>query len=128
MTFILDTSVAIPLRDGDDEVKGKLRALSGTVAISAITRVELEGGICADPRYTAIRRRRLDQMLVGTPTLGFTEAAAVAYGQIVAACGFSRRKVIDRMIAAQTIVHRATLVTLNADDFSDIQGLGLLAL
>jgi tRNA(fMet)-specific endonuclease VapC len=31
------------------------------------------------------------------------------------------------MIAAQLLVHRATLVTLNADDFRDVPGLQLLA-
>ena len=32
----------------------------------------------------------------------------------------SRRKLLDRMIAAQALVHRATLVTFNPDDFSDV--------
>ena len=58
----------------------------------------------------------------------FGKAEAVAYGQIVAQIGYSRRKVIDRMIAAQAIVIGATLVTLNPDDFSDIPDLNLLAL
>lgn len=31
------------------------------------------------------------------------------------------------MIAAQALVHRATLVTMNASDFADIAGLSLLA-
>ena len=39
--------------------------------------------------------------------------------------GYSRRKLLDRMIAAQALVHRATLVTLNEDDFRDIPGLHL---
>jgi hypothetical protein len=37
--------------------------------------------------------------------------------------GYSRRKLFDRMIAAQALVHRATLVTFNPDDFSDVPGL-----
>ena len=128
MSYILDTSVAIPLRDGDAVIGAKLRALSGVVSISAITRVELEGGVHADARNAAIRRRRLDKVLAGTPTLDFGEAEAIAYGQIVAQIGYSRRKVIDRMIAAQAIVIGATLVTLNPSDFSDIPDLNLLAL
>jgi len=31
------------------------------------------------------------------------------------------------MIAAQALVHRATLVTMNAEDFADIAGLQVLA-
>jgi len=34
---------------------------------------------------------------------------------------------LDRMIAAQALVHRATLITFNPDDFSDVPGLSLLA-
>jgi tRNA(fMet)-specific endonuclease VapC len=128
MSYILDTSVAIPLRDGDDVIRAKLRALSGVISLSAITRVELDGGVHVNARNATIRQRRLDKLLAGTPTLDFGKAEAVAYGQIVAQIGYSRRKVIDRMIAAQAIVIGATLVTLNPDDFSDIPDLNLLAL
>jgi predicted nucleic acid-binding protein len=34
---------------------------------------------------------------------------------------------LDRMIAAHALVHRATLVTMNPDDFGDIPGLHVLA-
>ncbi len=65
-------------------------------------------------------------MLKVLPVLDFDEAAADAYRRIVEAAGYSRRKVVDRMIAAQALAHRATLVTFNADDFRDIPGLSLL--
>ena len=45
---------------------------------------------------------------------------------MISICGFSRRKVLDRMIAAQAITYGATLVTRNGDDFRDILGLRLL--
>ena len=51
---------------------------------------------------------------------------AKTYGAIVARAGYSRRKLLDRMITAQALVHRATLVTLNPDDFSDVPGLSSL--
>jgi predicted nucleic acid-binding protein len=66
-------------------------------------------------------------MLKAIPTLAFDEAAADAYAGIVAHAGYSRRKLLDRMIAAQALVHRSTLVTLNAADFADIPALTVLA-
>jgi tRNA(fMet)-specific endonuclease VapC len=97
------------------------------VLMSIVTRVELEGGVYREPAHVQIRRARLDAILAAVPTLAFDDEAADAYGAMVASAGYSRRKLLDRMIAAQALVHRATLVTKNAGDFSDIKGLALLA-
>ena len=126
MAYVLDTSVAIGLRDGDTEVLRQVSELQGPVLISVVTRVELEGGVYRDPAQSAVRRARLDAMLESLPALAFDEASAMAYRNIVAVAGYSRRKLLDRMIAAQAIVHRATLVTGNGDDFRDCPGLALL--
>jgi predicted nucleic acid-binding protein len=127
MAFLLDTDVAIHLRDGDPTVAEKVSALDGAVLISIVTRVELEGGVHRDPDYREVRRVRLDTILAAVPTLAFDDAAADAYGAIVASAGYSRRKLLDRMIAAQALVHRASLVTMNAGDYADVPGLSLLA-
>lgn len=126
MAFLLDTDVAIHLRDGHPKVTENVAALVGAVLISIVTRVELEGGVYRDLAYARIRRARLDAILAAIPTLAFDDAAADMYGAIVASAGYSRRKLLDRMIAAQALVHRASLVTMNADDYSDIAGLSLL--
>jgi predicted nucleic acid-binding protein len=123
--FVLDTNVAIHLRDGDPLVTQKVAALEGAVLISVVTRVELEGGY-REPAHAAIRRARLDAMLSAIPALAFDDLAAKTYGDIVASAGCSRRKPLDRMIAAQALVHRATLVTFNQEDFSNVPGLLLL--
>jgi len=126
MAYLLDTDVAIHLRDGDPAVTEKIAALDDAVLMSIVTRVELEGGVYREPTFASTRRARLDAILAAIPTLAFDDTAAVAYGAIVAHAGYSRRKLLDRMIAAQAVVHRATLVTMNADDFSGIPGLALL--
>jgi predicted nucleic acid-binding protein len=123
---MLDTNVAIHLRDGDPQVIDRIEALDDDVSLSIVTRVELEGGILRDPARAEVRRVRLESMLRTLPTVPFDDTAADAYREILNVVGFSRRKVLDRMIAAQALVRRATLVTLNADDFRDVPGLSLL--
>jgi predicted nucleic acid-binding protein len=127
MTYMLDTNVAIHLRDRDEAIMDKLATLSGAVVLSVVTQIELEGGVYADPAKAGLRRPRLDAMLEALPVVAFDDAAAAAYRRILEAQGYSRRKVLDRMIAAQAIVHHATLVTRNPDDFRDVPGLHLLA-
>jgi predicted nucleic acid-binding protein len=124
---IIDTNVAIRLRDQDSAIKARLQSLDDAVLLSVISRVELEGGVYSDPARSRLRRAMLDLMLATMPVVPFTDAAAGAYGRIVAAVGYSRRKVIDRMIAAQALIHSATLVTMNPSDFNDVPGLRVIA-
>ena len=127
MACFLDTNVAIHLRDGDARVQERVRGLGEGVLLSVVTRVELEGGVYREPEYASIRRARLEVILRAVPTVPFDEAAAEMYGRIVSQAGYSRRKLLDRMIAAQALVHRARLVTLNAEDFRDVPGLEIEA-
>jgi tRNA(fMet)-specific endonuclease VapC len=83
-------------------------------------------GVYRDAAWTSVRRARLDTILSAIPTLAFDTTSADCYATIVAQTGYSRRKLLDRMIAAQALAHRATVVTTNADDFSDIPGLPIL--
>ena len=95
--------------------------------ISMVTRVELEGGVYRDAGDSPLLRARLDLLLGELDALPFDAAEAAAYGRIVARRGYSRAKVLDRMIAAQAIVAGATLITLNPRDFRGIDELMLLA-
>lgn len=126
MLVLLDTNVAIHVRDGDQLVLSKLAQVADEVAISVITRVELEGGVVRDPDGAAARRLRLDEMYRLIRTLPFDDQAADAYAAIMTEVGYSRRKLLDRMIAAQALVHGAMLITMNARDFADVPGLALL--
>lgn len=127
MAFLLDTCVAIGLRDGDPDVVAKIATLEGAVLLSIVTRVELEGGVYREPANTGARRARLDAILAALPVLAFDDQAAEAYRGIVETVGYSRRKLLDRMIAAQALVHRAAVITQNPADFRDIPGLEVVA-
>lgn len=120
MADLLDTGVAICLRDGDPRIIDRFERLDVRPFLSVVSRVELEGGVYAKPAFTAVRRRSLDVLLEILPVLDFDFEMAAVYGQIVAGQGFSRRKIIDRMIAATALVHGLTVITLNSADFSDV--------
>jgi len=126
VSYLLDTNIAIHVRDGDSLIMQRVAALDGAVLLSIITRVELEGGVYREPSEARLRRARLDLLLEALPILTFDAESADAYRAIIEAAGYSRRKILDRMIAAQALVHRATLVTRNATDFHDVPGLSLL--
>lgn len=123
MTTLIDTSVAICIRDGHEGVAAQVAGLAVAPAISVVTRVELEGGVYRDPDDREPRRARLDAFLSIVEELPFTGREAEAYAAIVEALGYSRRQILDRMIAATAIVHRLRLITFNSDDFRSISGL-----
>ncbi len=125
MILIIDTNVAIHLRDGDSAAIKKLAELPVQPVISVLTRVELEGGIYRNKGEAQLLRSRVDLMLDQFAELPFTSNEAAIYGRIVEEIGFSRVKVIDRMIAAQAIAIGATLLTLNPRDFRGIPQLKL---
>ena len=94
-------------------------------SLSLLTLVELEGGVYSRPDIMRARRIALDALLRRLDVAPFDARTVAAYGRIVAACGFSRRRVLDRLIAATAIVNDFTLITSNGDDFRDIPGLKL---
>jgi len=124
LAYLLDTNIAIHARDGTDAVLDKLAEHGGEMLLSALSLAELQRGVYRDPRLTAIRQARLEVLLRGLPVLPFDARAALAYGRIIAQCGWVRGRDFDRMIAAHAISSNSVLVT-NLADFSDIPGLAL---
>lgn len=121
---MLDTSIAIHLRDSDPTIRTRIEDADDTLTFSIITVVELETGFLDGE--AELRRARLAALLETISYRAFDDRDAAGYGRIIAHTGYSRRKVLDRMIAAQALVDEATLVTRNGEDFRDIPGLTLL--
>jgi len=125
LAYLIDTNIAIHARDGTDAVLAKLAEHDGAVLLSALSLVELQRGVFRDPSLTAIRQARLEVLLRGLPVLPFDGPAALAYGRIIAQCGWTRGRDYDRMIAAHAISSDCILVTNNEADFRDIPGLSM---
>jgi len=125
LSVLIDTNIAIHLRDGDEEIVRRVAELDEIPLISIVTQIELEGGIAAKPLLAEIRRRALTRILASTKVLDFEADMASVYRTILQAAGYSRTRVLDRMIAATAIVHGLTLITINGDDFRDIPDLDL---
>jgi tRNA(fMet)-specific endonuclease VapC len=123
--ILLDTSVAIALRDGDRRLLARQERSAATGLISAVTLVELEGGVGRSEIGRAHRRAALDAIYQTVEAISFTAREAQFYGAIVASLGFARGKIADRMIAATALASDVPLATLNPRDFREIDGLQL---
>jgi tRNA(fMet)-specific endonuclease VapC len=127
LTLLIDTSVAVAMRDGIVEVVTAITARAEPLAISVLTLAELAGGLAGPPQVVEPRRARQSALLRHVDCLILGPEIVEAYAGVLAASGFSRRKIVDRLIAATALVHALPLATLNPDDFADVPGLRLMA-
>lgn len=125
MAFLLDTNIAIHLRDLDNVVTRLVAALPARPLMSIVTSLQLENGVVRVPAWKLFRRMRVDALNDELPVLEFGPAELAEYRRIVEAVGYSRPRILDRMIAATALVHRLTVITMNGADFSDVPGLTL---
>lgn len=120
LAYLIDTNIAIHARDGTEVVLAKLAEHDGAVLLSALSLAELQRGVYRDSGLTALRRARLEVLMRALPVVPFDAPAALAYGRIIAQCGWARGRDYDRMIAAHAISSGCVLVTNNEADFRDI--------
>ena len=123
MPFLIDTNIAIHARDGTEAVLDRLAEHEGEILLSSLSLVELLRGVFKDPAFTALRQARLEVLLRAIPVLPFDAAAAMAYGRIIAQCGWAKGRDFDRMIAAHALSSGSILVSDNERDLRDVPGL-----
>lgn len=123
MAVLIDTNIAILLRDREPQTTARIGTLGGDAFISIVTHVELEGGVVRVPALAATRRASLDVLLEALVILPFDQRSSAAYRAVVETSGFSRQRLLDRMIAATALVHDLPLITCNGDDFREVPGL-----
>ena len=123
--MLVDTDIAIHLRDGSVDLALRVAAAGVPVRLSLVSVIELKGGIFARPELSQARAAGLARLLPRVTLLPFGETEIEAYAAIVRTVGFSRPRILDRLIAATALVHDLTLVTINGADFRDIPDLKL---
>ena len=123
LSYFLDTNIAIEVGNLNEPVLERFLANAQSTFLSVLCLMELERGIAIRPALAVKRRARLEVLLETVPVVTFDNAAAEAYGKIIAQTGWNRSRDFDRMIAAHAIAADCTLVTANEDDFRDIPGL-----
>lgn len=121
--ILLDTGVVIELRDGNLDTLAKAAVADDTFGISIITRIELEAGLVRRPDLRPAREARLNSLLADVRVFALQSGALSAYSAILAHAGFSRRKLLDRLIAATALARGLPLATMNPGDFADVPGL-----
>jgi len=118
--FLLDASVTFAVACGERLTLNKLARLeTDTAALSAIVWSELLAAADDDARLM----KNLDLLRQNLDILPFDLASAQSYGALVPQLTPKRRRVLDRMVAAQALELGARLITLTPDIFSDIPGL-----
>ena len=121
MSYLLDASVVFAAACGEQATLARLARLEGAdVATSAIVWSELMAAAPEVDRRLAENRHLISETI---DILPFDHAAATAYGQLLHELEPKRRRVLDRMVAAQARALGRSLVTLIAADFEDIRGL-----
>lgn len=124
---MIDTNIVVLL--------GRLRAqeLPGEPVISSITLAELSVGplVTDDATERAARQARLQETEAAFDPLPFDAPAARAFGRLAASLRHSGRQVrpraLDVLIASVAVANDLPLYTCNPSDFTDIDGLALVA-
>ncbi len=119
--YLLDATVVFAAACGEQATLARLARLEGAdVATSAVVWSEL---MAVGPERDLRLAENIRLIGETIDILPFDRASAEAFGDLLQELEPKRRRVLDRMVAAQARALGRTLTTLNASDFKDIRGL-----
>ncbi|WP_457798620.1 PIN domain-containing protein [Methylocystis sp. S23] len=122
--YLLDATVVFAAASGEMATLAKLSRLSiGEVAMSALVYSELLNGMAGGKSARLMENVAL--LAQNVDILPFDRKAAETFGEMLRRIEPKRRRMLDRMVAAQAIAEGRTLVTLAPQDFADLPGLAI---
>lgn len=92
---LIDTNVAIHLRDRHLPTLSRIATLDRPPLLSVLTRIELEAGVATRPAEAARIDEGNRELFDRLPTLALDVDEAGAHAAIVRAAGYSRRRTIN---------------------------------
>lgn len=126
MKYLLDTGTLAAALRGRLPVVLRLSQLKpGDLAVSAVSRMEAESALRAQPRLLARHGRLLREFFGAVRTLDFGAREAQQAAAVAAAAGAAAQPLsgFDLMLAATALTHQLTLVTERASAFDGVPGL-----
>lgn len=128
MSVLLDAPVLAAAIRGRLPVVLKLAGLKpGEVAVSVVSRLEVELGLRAQPRQQARQLKLLRELLGSVRVLAFGPDEAQQAIQLAAYLepGGERLSALDLQVAATALSHQLTLITDRPAAFAALPGLDL---
>lgn len=128
MIYLLDTCVISDFIKGDQNVMSRLKATSPKqIAISSVTKMEIEYGLSLNPSRAKQLRPILDALLNNIQQLPYNENDAIASANIRAQLKQLEMPIgaYDLMIGGCALNRKLIMVTSNTKKFNRITGLTL---
>jgi tRNA(fMet)-specific endonuclease VapC len=128
MKYLLDTNVLSDFVRGVPGVLSRLRAEPSTViAVSAITKMEVEYGIARNARLSSAVSVAMRTLLDAVTILSFGREEARIAARLRATLAIKGKPIgaYDVLIAATGLHHGLIVVTANTGEFSRIGGLAV---
>lgn len=128
MKYLLDTCTVSDFVKGQLGTLQRIKSTSPTlIAVSSITRMELDFGLALNPERAKRLQPMLDAFFSAVTTIPFDTADAQASGVLRAALQKAGNAIgyYDALIAGTGLVHGLIVVTSNTREFSRVSGLQL---